>query len=150
MDSIRTTGKFRDGLIRRVELKMVTNGSVTFPAVPALAGEYTDRLTRIFAETGRHFTAEEAAELRTTLQRLLDEAFARSQRSTVTVTYSSVGAGPLSYEINAYCMTIEEAYHQWVATREPPLFGVEPDARVWALAGELDSASSRAIVAVWK
>ena len=27
-------------------------------------------------------------------------------------------------------------YDHWVATRQPPLFGTEPDARVWALAGE--------------
>jgi SAM-dependent methyltransferase len=33
-------------------------------------------------------------------------------------------------------LTIESAYDYWVATRQPPLFGTEPDARVWALAGE--------------
>jgi precorrin-6B methylase 2 len=33
-------------------------------------------------------------------------------------------------------LTIEGAYENWVATREPPLFGTEPDARAWALATE--------------
>lgn len=99
--------------------------------------------TTIFAEAGRVFTAEETAHLRSILERLLNETFERSQRSTITVSYSSTGAGPLSYEVTTHCMTLEEAYHQWVATREPPLFGVEPDARVWSLAGELDPPNSR-------
>ncbi len=31
---------------------------------------------------------------------------------------------------------MEAAYEDWISTREPPLFGTEPDARVWALANE--------------
>jgi SAM-dependent methyltransferase len=31
---------------------------------------------------------------------------------------------------------VEGAYENWVSTREPPLFGTEPDARVWALAND--------------
>lgn len=41
----------------------------------------------------------------------------------------------LNYQVASRCWTLEEAYHDWIATREPPLFGTEPDARVWALAG---------------
>ncbi len=33
-------------------------------------------------------------------------------------------------------LTVEDAYENWIGTREPPLFGTEPDARVWALANE--------------
>lgn len=137
MDGPTAAEQVRNGLTQRVESKIVTNGSITFPAVPALSEQFTDRLFRVFAEVGRRFTVDEAAELRAIFRRLLDEAFADSQRSTVTVSYSSTIAGPLSYQISNHRMTIEEAYDQWVATREPPLFGVEPDARVSALAGEL-------------
>ena len=42
----------------------------------------------------------------------------------------------LNYHVKAEWSTIENAYEYWVASREPPLFGTEPDARVWALAGE--------------
>ncbi len=126
---------------RRVELKISTDGSITFPAVPALADEYADRLMRVFSEAGRHVTADESLELRSILRRQLDEAFRESQRSTVTASYSSTADGPLSYQISADGMTIEEDYHFWVETREPPLFGVDPDARVWTLAAELTPGS---------
>lgn len=146
MDSLQSTENLvRDGLTRRLDLKIHAGGSVTFPAVPGFVDEYTDRIGRIFAELGRRFSDEELAELRSILDRLVNETFASSQRSTVTVSYSSTVAGPLNYEVSTHCMTIEEAYHHWVATREPPLFGVEPDARVWALAGESDPMSCRVL-----
>jgi len=31
---------------------------------------------------------------------------------------------------------VGEAYHVWVATRQPPYFGVHPDARVQSLVAE--------------
>ena len=42
----------------------------------------------------------------------------------------------LNYTVKAEWQTIENTYEHWVANRKPPLFGTEPDARVWALAGE--------------
>jgi SAM-dependent methyltransferase len=48
----------------------------------------------------------------------------------------------LNYHVKAEWSTIEGAYDYWVATRQPPLFGTEPDARVWALAGEAADPSS--------
>jgi SAM-dependent methyltransferase len=41
-----------------------------------------------------------------------------------------------SYQVRAQWFTVGEAYDNWVSTREPPLFGTEPDARVWDLAAE--------------
>ena len=42
----------------------------------------------------------------------------------------------MNYRVATESVTIGGAYDGWVATREGPLFGTEPDARVWALAGE--------------
>ena len=41
-----------------------------------------------------------------------------------------------NYHIKARWYTVREAYDNWVAARQPPLFGSEPDARVMALAAE--------------
>ena len=134
----------REGLVKRLNLKIVAEGAITLPAVPALLDEYTNKCARIFAEVGRGFSDDERADLRGILERLLGEAFDRSQRSTITISYRSAAAGPLSYHVNTKCMTIEEAYHYWIETREPPLFGTEPDARVAALAAaERDPAGCR-------
>lgn len=135
----------RDGLNSRLGLKIVTTGSITFPAVPAFVDDYTSRLARVFAEVGRRCTAGELTALRAILDRSLNEAFSRSPRSTVTVAYSATAERPLNYEVRIQHRTLEEAYDHWVATREPPLFGLEPDARVWALAGESDPASCRVL-----
>lgn len=134
----RPTGFVRapEGLRRRVDTRIVAGGTITFPAVPALLDEYTEKCTKIFSELGRPFSGEEVAHLRSILDRLLIDAFTQSQRSTVTISYQSHVAGALDYTITVNCLTIEDAYHEWVATREPPLFGVEPDARIWALANE--------------
>jgi len=42
----------------------------------------------------------------------------------------------LSYEFTIAAPTIDKVYRDWVANRKPPLFGVEPDVRVWALSVE--------------
>lgn len=47
----------------------------------------------------------------------------------------------LSYEVHQSWMTIEAVYENWVATRTPPLFGTEPDARAWALVSEVSDPS---------
>jgi precorrin-6B methylase 2 len=48
----------------------------------------------------------------------------------------------LNYHVKAQWHTVEGAYNNWVETRTPPLFGTEPDARVWDLAAELDDPAS--------
>ncbi len=130
------TSSFDEAVVSRLVTKITANGQITFPAVPALLDDYVDRCTEVFASVGREFSDEERDHLRSVLEGVLDAAYRASQRSTVTVHYESVAAGALSYNVVLHAMTIEEAYHHWVATREPPLFGIHPDARVWALAAE--------------
>lgn len=123
-------------LERRMQTRIAAEGTITLPAVPAMAEEYTNRCARTFADLGRPFSDDERAHLASVIDGQLREAFARSQRSSIAVSYRSPVAGALVYTVTTRCLTIEEAYHEWVATREPPLFGIEPDARVWALATE--------------
>lgn len=130
-------GEMRDALARRVDNLIRVDGEIHFPAVPAMREDFTDKCVHTFAEAGRTFNAEERAHLAAILGRALTEAYAFSQRSSVTVAYRSRSAGPLDYRVTTNCVTLEEAYDEWVAQREPPLFGSLPDARVWALAAEV-------------
>ena len=84
----------------------------------------------------REFYAEELAQLKTVLEGQLAEAYAASPRSRIVITYDSPIGTMLNYTVKAEWQTIENTYEHWVANRKPPLFGTEPDARVWALAGE--------------
>jgi SAM-dependent methyltransferase len=45
----------------------------------------------------------------------------------------------LNYHIKPEWTSLADTYDDWVATREPPLFGTKPDARVWALSAEIDA-----------
>ena len=56
----------------------------------------------------------------------------------MTIIYSHYPVGStLHYEVKAQWQTVENAYQSWIGTREPPLFGTEPDARISALADEV-------------
>lgn len=123
-----------EALSARLDNLIQADGSMTFPAVPAMAGDYTDKCLRIFAALGRGFSDDERAYLETVLRRTLTEAHAFSQRSSITVAYRSQPAEPLNYAVRVNRVTLEQAYHQWMDTRDGPLFGSAPDARVWTLA----------------
>ena len=126
----------RESMARRLHRRSVATGQVTLPAVPGMLDEYVRMCDKIFAGLGVQFTAEELAQLRTVLEGELAEAYAASPRSNIVISYDSPVGTILNYHVRPEWQTIEGAYENWVATREPPLFGTEPDARVWALAGE--------------
>lgn len=104
--------------------------------------------SRIFAAVGRQFNDEELSHLRSVLQSQLVEAYSISHRSNIVVTYNAPVGPTLHYQVNARWFTVAEAYENWISTREPPLFGTEPDARVWALANEADEAPSSPVLEV--
>lgn len=123
-------------LRQRIHSRSVVNGELSLPAIPGMLDEYVDMCGRIFAAVGRQFNDEELAHLRSVLQSQLAEAYATSHRSNIVVTYNAPVGPTLHYQVNARWFSVAEAYENWISTREPPLFGTEADARVWALAGE--------------
>jgi SAM-dependent methyltransferase len=98
--------------------------------------EYVKMCDTVFAAVGARFSADELAQLKTVLEGQLAEAYAATQRSRIVISYESPVGTVLNYHVRAEWQTVANAYDNWVATRQPPLFGTEPDARVWALAGE--------------
>ena len=76
----------------------------------------------------------------------LAEAFSASPRSSIVISYNAPVGTVLNYHINAQWFTVAGAYEDWTATREPPLFGTEPDARVMALANEVEDRGSYPIL----
>jgi SAM-dependent methyltransferase len=126
----------REAVARRLYRRSVAAGQITLPAVPAMIDEYVRMCENLFASVGVRYTAEEFAQLKTVLQGELAKAFTASSRSNIVISFHAPFGTMLNYRIKAEISTIEGEYDHWVATREGPLFGTEPDARVWALAGE--------------
>ena len=126
----------RESLTRRLYRRSVVTGQIRLPAVPEMIDEYVSMCDTVFAGVGVEFSDEQLDHLETVLEGQLAEAYAASPRSEIVIAYDSPVGAMLNYTVKAEWQTIESAYEWWVANREPPLFGTEPDARVWALAGE--------------
>jgi SAM-dependent methyltransferase len=128
--------RLHESMVRRLYRRTVAAGQIRVPAVPGMIDEYVTMCDATFAAVGRPFTPEQLAYLRTVLQDQLTLAYSASSRSAVVISYEAQIAGPLNYHVKPEWSTVEAVYEEWLATREPPLFGTEPDARVWTLAME--------------
>jgi SAM-dependent methyltransferase len=126
--------RLRESMARRLYRRSAVKGQITLPAVPGMIDEYLTMCDILFAGVGRKFSAEELGHVRTVLEGQLAEAYAASPRSTIVISFDAAVGSALNYHVNAEWWTVEGAYENWIATREPPLFGTEPDARVCALA----------------
>ncbi len=101
----------------------------------------------LFGAVGRPFNEDQLEHLKTALKGQLTAAFSESPRSKIVISYSAhKGSTMLNYLINHQWFTVAGAYEDWTTSREPPLFGTEPDARVMALANEAEDRSSYRIL----
>lgn len=123
-------------LTRTLHRRAVAQGSITLPAVPAMLEEYLTLCLTTFAALSIDFDDEQRTHLRDTLRDQLDQAFAGSPRSNIIITYDAPVGTIVNYHVRPEWTSVERTYDTWVATRQPPYFGSEPDARVWALAAE--------------
>jgi SAM-dependent methyltransferase len=126
----------REAMVRRMYRRTMAEGQVTVPAVPGLLDEYVQLCANLCASLGVPYTPEQSIELRRVLEAELAKAFKASQRSDIVISFQVPFGTGLNYRVKAEWRTVEADYDHWVATRPPPLFGTEPDARVMALACE--------------
>ena len=129
--------EIRQALTRRLKRQASVNGTIVIAAAPGMLDEYVTLCDDTFKAAGVRFSDEDLERLRGILATQLDTAFKSTSRSEIVITYETKwGFTNLDYTVSPRWVTIEQAYDNWVATREPPLFGTEPDARVWKLATE--------------
>lgn len=126
----------REAMVRRLYRRSMAEGHITVPAVPAMIDEYVTMCLNLFASLGVLYTAEESAQLKTVLEGELAKAFRASNRSNIVIEFNAPFGVMLNYRVKPQWSTIGGDYDNWVSTREGPLFGLQPDARVWALAAE--------------
>lgn len=129
-------------MARRLHRRSVVAATITLPAVPAMIDEYVRMCDAIFTAVGRTFSPEQLDNCRKVIEGQLAIAYEQSPRSNIVISIEAPVGTVLNYHVKAEWFTVEGAYANWVSTREPPLFGTEPDARVWALAGEAPDPAS--------
>ncbi len=123
-------------MARRLYRRSVAMGQITVPAVPSLIDEYVRMCDNLFASVGVQYSPEEFAQLKTVLQAQLAEAYRTSSRSNIVISFHAPFGTALNYRVNSESTTIASDYDGWIGTREGSLFGIEPDARVSALAAK--------------
>jgi SAM-dependent methyltransferase len=137
LPGIEVPGPAHRAALGRVLLRRaVTQGSITLPAVPDMLDEYERMCLDTFSALGVEFSVEQRAQLRGVLATQLREAFSASPRSEIVITYDCPVGAMVNYVVTPQSSSVQETYDRWVATREPPYFGSEPDARVLAIAQE--------------
>lgn len=135
-------------MLRRFYTRARLTGEIVLPAVPSMLDEYVSMCDTVFAGLGKRFNEAELAHLREVLQGQLTAAYSASPRSEIVISYNAPIGLTLNYTVRAQWTTISEAYERWLATREPPLFGSEPDARVWQLASEAEVAAAHRVLEI--
>ncbi len=138
----------REAMARRLYRRSVAEGQIRVPAVPSLIDEYVLLCGNICASLGVWYTAEQSAQLRTVLETELAKAFKASPRSDIVISFHAPFGTGVNFRVKAEWRTIEADYDEWLASRPPPLFGTEPDARVLALAAEATDAKSYRVLDV--
>lgn len=136
MDNTPVESALMPSMTRRLKRRAVAKGEIRLPAVPGMLEEYVSMCDDLFTSLGVRFSEDELAHLRGVLDGQLKESYAASPRSDIVISYEAPVGLTLSYNVAARWFTVGQAYNNWVATREPPLFGTEPDARVMALSAE--------------
>ena len=138
----RNSARIEQALVQRVDQRSAASGFIQFPAVPALLDHYVELCAAIFKATGRGFTSNERAQARDVIVDRLHRAFNESPRSKVVIHFEAQSGCTLGYEVRAEISTIADAYERWIGTSDQPLFGTQPDARVWSLAEAMRDAAA--------
>jgi precorrin-6B methylase 2 len=126
----------REAMVRRLHRRAVVTAQITVPAVPSLIDEYLKMCHNVFAASGVQYTAGQSAQLESLLKDELRKAYSASSRSNIVISFHAPFGIGMNYRVTTESVTLGGAYDGWVSSREGPLFGTEPDARVWALAAE--------------
>ena len=108
--------------------------------------DYVKMCHNLFASLGVNYTDEESAQLKAVLQGELGKAFKASSRSNIVIAFDAPFGVMLNYRVKPQWSTVGAEYDAWLGAREGPLFGAEPDARVWALATEAPEASAHRVL----
>ncbi|UMB72016.1 class I SAM-dependent methyltransferase [Mycobacterium paraterrae] len=140
--------KLHEATVRRLYRRSVVTAQITVPAVPGMLDEYVRMCDNIFAASGVQYTDEQSAQLRTVLEAELIKAYTASTRSNIVISFHAPFGIGVNYRVTTESVTLGGAYDGWVATREGPLFGTEPDARVWALASEMAEPGAQPVLDV--
>lgn len=123
-------------------------GELEMPCVPSLIDIYMERLKTLFDTWGKAFSVDELAHMRSLLIDKLAEGFRISPLSKLIFRYepSQTPNTGITYTITYAIGSITDQYNNWATTKQPPLFGSHPDAKVMETVQQLGEPSHQKIL----
>lgn len=129
----------KQAMIRRLPRRLSGQGEMVLPPAPALLEHYVKLFDQTWEGMGRKFTEAEIGEFRNSLKARLEQAFETSPTAKVVVSYQTdpPPKTSITWKIQALTSSFADEYAHWVATRTPPLFGKNADAKALDMARSL-------------
>ena len=139
-----TPSVLKNAIVRKLGQRIVAQGELEFPCVPALLDVYMARLVSLWDLLGKPFSEDELGRLKPGLAGLLEQGYCVSSQARVVVTYRTQAPPEpgIAYHVRLELHPMDHVYAGWTATRSGPLFGAHPDAKVMAVAASLGTAGS--------
>ncbi|MCU0491554.1 MAG: class I SAM-dependent methyltransferase [Chloroflexaceae bacterium] len=127
---------------RKITSRSLARGELLLPCLPALCEQHMERIERLMLAFDQPLSAEQRESLQALLEQHLDRGFQASPNAQLRVQFgpetSTQGLnGPIRLDFDVITPTLEEHYRLWPESRQEPLFGSYPDARLMALASTL-------------
>lgn len=136
---ITNSDVLQQAILYKVNTRITARGEVIFPCIPGMLEHYLHWIDQLFHALGRPLPPEKQTELRQLIASKLATGFSVSTASMLILQYESVQPPQtgLACKLLIASSTMGDQYKTWVETREPPLFGSHPDAKVMAIAAKL-------------
>jgi 2-polyprenyl-3-methyl-5-hydroxy-6-metoxy-1,4-benzoquinol methylase len=140
----------RVAIQRKLARRIAAKGEIQFPCAPTLLDPYMERLETLFEVLGKPFTEAELRSLREIVKDKLERGWQASPFSLLTFAYQTRPPPHpgVQYVVGARTITMEQHYNSWIDTRQPPLFGKFPDAKVTDAAATLGPAAKAPVLDV--
>lgn len=138
-------------LLLKVKRLTSARGQLVLPCAPALVDEYMSQFNALLKALGQNFTPDELNGLRQLVERKLNEGYKASPHSRLVFKYEppeptqGLTSG-LKITVTTEIASLENKYQRWLTSREGPLFGSHPDAKLMAVVSGLSQPSHSPIL----
>ena len=129
----------QQAILYKVNTRVNARGEMVFPCIPGMLSEYLKSIEKLFNTLDRPLPEDRKDELSKLLAAKLEQGYRTSTASVLILQYESVQPPQtgLACKVILSSSTVGEQYKSWIDTREPPLFGSHPDAKLMATAAKL-------------
>lgn len=140
--SLTNRNLLKTAIQEKLKSLTIARGELILPCVPALLDDYVRQIEGLLQNLGQHLQPEEISTLRQALSSQLAEGFQASPNAHLIISYqpphavSGLSQG-VKLDVKVKIESLESHYHNWIATREGPLFGSYADAKVMKIASQL-------------